>query len=373
MRKEELLDLLTKIESNNGDSYDIEEKKFVAGFISLIEDKRYESVKEVIAESSKRANLSRLFYNYLTIDDVNQSKNLSIILRLCSNLGTDNKIKETFVKVLFELLAFYLSYKNVDTIFVARFFCSLLEGIKSVKEVKGKYLFFADSFLPNISETADFCDFSDSALPFVPWELNLIIKMLDYVKKMYVDKIEKEIEKNPSFLPDDCKVKFEVFKLWLTNNRDKMRDKKDLSAEILVEVDEYEELKNRLKDNDKLFKKFNDDIEDRKKEIEILKRQIDELRYEKRKLNEELGQKEMEIDNLNESLADQKQLTSIVEKDSSHKNDENLKSLANKLNYDYMTFQEAKDEEMCNELGELLREQLKNVFCILKNFGLKLE
>ena len=64
-------------------------------------------------------------------------------------------------------------------------------------------------------------------------------------------------------------------------------------------------------------------------------------------------------------------LDTTAERDK-HKEDAATKRMAQKLSIEYRDFLDALDEPMDVELGEMLRDQLRTVFDILKSFGVNL-
>ena len=71
-------------------------------------------------------------------------------------------------------------------------------------------------------------------------------------------------------------------------------------------------------------------------------------------------------------LAEQKALKNVIAKDESQKTLENYQKIANELSYGYSMFQESKDMEMSSDLGEVLRDQMNDVYEILSKNGIVL-
>lgn len=90
-------------------------------------------------------------------------------------------------------------------------------------------------------------------------------------------------------------------------------------------------------------------------------------------LKKDIEDRDNQIDCLNKKVTEQKQITSIIEKDESQKVRETYQKIAEMLNYDYSFFKEAKDVEMSNELGEVFKNQLSNIFNVLNQVGINLE
>lgn len=123
---------------------------------------------------------------------------------------------------------------------------------------------------------------------------------------------------------------------------------------------------------------FIQELKNHENEISKKIQKIHSLENEKSCLNNRisdlkkvLDDKQIEIENLKNDLAEQKELKSVVAKDEAQKVGETYKKIANELNYGYSTFLEAVNMEMSIELGEVLRDQLKEIYEILLKNGIK--
>lgn len=79
-----------------------------------------------------------------------------------------------------------------------------------------------------------------------------------------------------------------------------------------------------------------------------------------------------EIEHLNEAVEEQKQLKNVIAKDESQKTVENYQRIADELSYGYSVFEESKNMEMSIDLGEVLRDQLNEIYSILSKNGINL-
>lgn len=101
-----------------------------------------------------------------------------------------------------------------------------------------------------------------------------------------------------------------------------------------------------------------------------LKNKILGLESDIRNLKTKIEQKQLEIENLHNAVAEQKELKSVIAKDEAQKVVENYQKISNELSYGYSTFLEAKDMPMSADLGEILRDQLREVYAILSKHGI---
>ena len=104
-----------------------------------------------------------------------------------------------------------------------------------------------------------------------------------------------------------------------------------------------------------------------KKEQKIysLENEILGLKNDIRNRDNEILKKQEEIEHLHNEVVEQKALKSVIAKDEAQKVSENYQQIAHELGYGYSTFLEAKDMDMSCELGEVLRDQLSEVYEIL--------
>ena len=100
----------------------------------------------------------------------------------------------------------------------------------------------------------------------------------------------------------------------------------------------------------------------------ILKRiaEIEELEKEKNELNLVLSAKEEEIQQ-------RRQMMEALSRDREKQSDALVNRLASKLKIEYRDFRDAESLSMDSDLGENMREQLKNIFSILSEAGIQLE
>lgn len=97
------------------------------------------------------------------------------------------------------------------------------------------------------------------------------------------------------------------------------------------------------------------------------------LESDVRVLNDKIEALRAEIEHLNNEIVEQKRLREVVSKDEKQKTVEAFQKIANALRYGHETFKEAKDMNMSLELGEVLRDQLGDIYSVLSKYGVRLE
>ncbi len=106
--------------------------------------------------------------------------------------------------------------------------------------------------------------------------------------------------------------------------------------------------------------------------LEDAEMRIMELEDELTKSQESLRSSASELSTLKHDLGEaQLMLDTTAERDA-HKEDAAMKRMTQKLSVEYRDFLDALDEPMDVELGEMLRDQLRTVFDILKSHGVNL-
>lgn len=114
------------------------------------------------------------------------------------------------------------------------------------------------------------------------------------------------------------------------------------------------------------------ELSKRAEEINALHNQIISLNCNIRNRDKTISELQEKIADLKNDLAEQKALKNVIAKDESQKTLENYQKIANELSYGYSMFQESKDMEMSSDLGEVLRDQMNDVYEILSKNGIVL-
>ena len=116
------------------------------------------------------------------------------------------------------------------------------------------------------------------------------------------------------------------------------------------------------------------------KKIANLESQLLDLEVRNNKLSKSTREAEQTIDSLNTIIADNKneidqrtQMMEALSRDRSRQSDEQLKRLSSSLKVEYRDFKDAEALDMDSDLGENMREQLKNIFAILIKAGIELD
>jgi hypothetical protein len=76
---------------------------------------------------------------------------------------------------------------------------------------------------------------------------------------------------------------------------------------------------------------------------------------------------------LQSEVKDQKQFSDTISRNREKKSEEFLNRLASKLKIDYQDYCDARDLDMTIDLGENMREQLGEIFSILKKNGINFD
>ena len=121
-----------------------------------------------------------------------------------------------------------------------------------------------------------------------------------------------------------------------------------------------------MQDNQQHIKKLQEALLDRTNTISAMSAQINELSLEHEKLQMIINDREVEI-------AQRTQMIEALSRDRSKQLDEQTKRLASKLKVEYRDFKDAEGQMMDSDLGENMREQLKNIFAILIKAGISLD
>lgn len=112
------------------------------------------------------------------------------------------------------------------------------------------------------------------------------------------------------------------------------------------------------------------ELSKREKKIYSLQNEVLGLNSDIRNLDNIISELQQKIANLENAIAEQKALKNVIAKDETQKTLENYQKIANELSYGYSIFQESKDMEMSLDLGEVLRDQLNDIYAILSKNGI---
>lgn len=143
-------------------------------------------------------------------------------------------------------------------------------------------------------------------------------------------------------------------------------EKKSASEEIAKLKQEIEALKHQ---ND-LLNKSNKNL---KSIISDNEKTISSLNYDKDILNKDIVKLKTVIVAKDNEISERNSMMDALVRDRNKQQDEQINRIASSLKVDYKDFKDAEKLEMDIDLGENMREQLKNVFAILIKAGIALE
>lgn len=141
--------------------------------------------------------------------------------------------------------------------------------------------------------------------------------------------------------------------------------KDDIESSVPSHLLELFTFLQEINNQDNEMYKKNEEIKKLMNTRDSLNCDIINLKNDIRNLNEE-------IVNLKEAVEEQKKLKNVIAKDESQKTIENYQKIADELSYGYSVFEESKNMDMSTELGEVLRDQLSEIYSILLKNGIKL-
>lgn len=164
-------------------------------------------------------------------------------------------------------------------------------------------------------------------------------------------------------LADMLKQAYEMTSQLRVMDSSAKRNAADTSATLRREI---ETLKGKQEELQQQILSLDAQLAERNNRISSLNFQIRELEQNIEKLKSEIEEKEMEI-------AQRAQMMEALSRDRSRQADEQVKRLASTLKVEYRDFKDAESLEMDINLGENMREQLKNIFAILIKAGITLD
>ena len=141
---------------------------------------------------------------------------------------------------------------------------------------------------------------------------------------------------------------------------------KVFKEQLTVKKRETEELRDVVSKKESSLAKAAEDVKAlRAKEI-LLGKEIETLKSNINELNVTIQEKDREI-------ADRSKLVEMLSRDTNKQSDAVLKRLSSELASYYEDYMAAKDETVTEEIGNILNDQLADIFAILKKNGIKLQ
>lgn len=190
--------------------------------------------------------------------------------------------------------------------------------------------------------------------------LNLIMEWLKFEFEV-MDKCETNIEES-----DNEVVAVNNEKKLADTEADRVRAEFFAVQAELDKANQRNELQSKTIQNLQIkIADLNNAIGEKNAKIHELTDKCNAKMHKVEELEETLAQKERE-------LSEKSQMTEALSKDRAKQSDEAINRLAAKLRVEYRDFMDAADLPMDNDLGENMREQLKNVFDILIKSGVSI-
>ncbi len=160
---------------------------------------------------------------------------------------------------------------------------------------------------------------------------------------------------------------------------DEMKEKQAIEDRIPAsKISDLNEIIEHYKNVEKLVRKDQYDIAYLNKEISGLKQTIQALESEKMVLNNRLDTLNYKLENSQKELkksedevAERKAINDAFDALKDNDIESLYKDIASALKSEYMDFIETESDQMDEELGEIYREKIKNIFKILDNKGIK--
>ena len=136
----------------------------------------------------------------------------------------------------------------------------------------------------------------------------------------------------------------------------------------LKEVINIENENIKFKDDNKKLAQL---LSEEREKLKTSQKQIEELNQKINTLKNEVDEKTKTIINKDSEITDHVKMIEILKNEQSYQVDVTIQKLSSKLKVEYQDFQDALNSTMSCELGENLKQQLKNIFEILERSGLK--
>jgi hypothetical protein len=314
------------------------------------------------------------------------------------------------VPILFHLLTLLLNEKHPDLLLISELF----ERIPSaLKNKEGKIYGQADRALKKyILE-----DLHNESLPSIDTLIDNGLKIVfvkeltvafdEIISGMKIDGFSKKCLKNiglisswlhPEKMDEKTSENATVSHTETLAKKEKTASTEEVpqgsKTEEKPEAEELTPLEHSEKKLDEVTKQLNetrDELEKQKKIVVLLKQQLSEITADRTRINElaEARQSriymlseellsvtknekklQQEIDQLERKMQERMTMMEALSRDRARQSDEALNRLASKLRIEYRDFMDAVDIPMDSDLGENMREQLKNIFSILIKAGI---
>lgn len=169
-------------------------------------------------------------------------------------------------------------------------------------------------------------------------------------------------------------------KFYIENNEKCKQALDDVMEFIMMKDNKISQYKDSINNLNRKKLDYERNISNLENKIIELNKKLEENQKEIEKLNNEKGSLNDKVNDLEECLAkkdqeieDRKKINEITEKDNSKQYDEFINRVSKKVGLEYRDYKDAEDAEMTIDLGENMRIQLKTVFDILEEVGIKMK
>ena len=401
----EMLEYLIELKKTKKEPNRIERDQFIEAWQKLVAYEGYSEAADIYLYSGFTYCGASVVKNY-----IKHSDNPVEALRTVFRGKMYGKNCANTVSILFHLMTLLMNEKNVDLLLVSEIIKRIPNALKN-KE--GKIYGQADRVLKkyildelHVDVLPSLVDFEKSGLK-VAFINDFILSLDEVMSGMKVDGFSKKCVKNirliqewlhpveSEVVPTDENV---AIKAETSVGAQEMLmgidSSKETEVEGLADVDTISKLEVSKKKIDEAMKQMAEskyEIEKQKLLVSTLKQQLADANAEKEKIRElangrgdritvlsgELASAKRNIeqllqqcDQLERELQERRKMNEALSRDRAKQSDEAFNRLASKLRIEYRDFIDALDIPMDSNLGENMREQLKNVFGILIKAGI---
>ena len=401
----EMLEYLIELKKTKKEPNRIERDQFIEAWQKLVAYEGYSEAADIYLYSGFTYCGASVVKNY-----IKHSDNPLEALRTVFRGKMYGKNCANTVSILFHLMTLLMNEKNVDLLLVSEIIKRIPNALKN-KE--GKIYGQADRVLKkyildelHVDVLPSLVDFEKSGLK-VAFINDFILSLDEVMSGMKVDGFSKKCVKNirliqewlhpveSEVVPTDENV---AIKAETSVGAQEMLmgidSSKETEVEGLTDVDTISKLEVSKKKIDEAMKQLAEskyEIEKQKLLVSTLKQQLADANAEKEKIRElangrgdritvlsgELASAKRNVeqllqqcDQLERELQERRKMNEALSRDRAKQSDEAFNRLASKLRIEYRDFIDALDIPMDSNLGENMREQLKNVFGILIKAGI---
>lgn len=401
----EVIEYLIELKKTKKEPNRIERDQFVEAWQKLVADEGYSEAADIYLYSGFTYCGASVVKNYIKHSD-NPVESLKEVFRgkmygkNCANT----------VSILFHLMTLLMNEKDVDLLLVSEIIKRIPNALKN-KE--GKIYGQADRVLKkyildelHVDVLPSLGEFEKSGLK-VAFINDFILSLDEVMSGMKADGFSKKCIKNirliqewlhpvePEVVSTDENVTIKAETIVGAQEMPMGIDSsKETEAERLADGDTISKLEVSKKKIDEAVKQLAEskyEIEKQKFLVSTLKQQLADANAEKAKIRElangrgdritalsgelasakrNIEQLQQQCNQLESELQERRKMIEALSRDRAKQSDEAFNRLASKLRIEYRDYIDALDIPMDSNLGENMREQLKNVFGILIKAGI---